>query len=59
MHAAEAAAGGTPMLISKVEEMVPNAIPSAPSTICSGKSDRNERQKLVQSEGREVEHSIP
>jgi hypothetical protein len=30
---AEAAAGGTPMLTSRVEEITPNAMPSAPSII--------------------------
>ena len=34
---ADAAAGGTPMLISKVLEICPNAMPSAPSTICAAK----------------------
>jgi hypothetical protein len=34
---AEAAAGATPRLISKVLEMTPNAIPSEPSTSCAAK----------------------
>jgi len=34
---AEAAAGGTPVLISSVLEIWPNAMPSAPSTSCAAK----------------------
>ena len=34
---ADAAAGGTPMLISKVLEICPNAMPSAPSTSWAAK----------------------
>ena len=37
---AEAAAGGTPMLISKVLEIWPKAMPSAPSTSCAAKPIR-------------------
>ena len=37
---AEAAAGGTPMTSSKVLEICPNAMPSAPSTICAAKPIR-------------------
>jgi hypothetical protein len=42
---ADAAAGGTPMLISKVLEICPNAMPSAPSTICAAKPISDERQQ--------------
>ena len=34
---AEAAAGGTPAEMSKVLEMVPKAMPTAPSTSCAAK----------------------
>ena len=37
---AEAAAGGTPMMSSKVLEIWPNAMPSAPSIICAAKPIR-------------------
>ena len=37
---ADAAAGGTPMLISRVLEIWPKAMPSAPSTSCAAKPIR-------------------
>ena len=37
---AEAAAGSTPRLTSKVLEITPNAMPSAPSTSCAAKPTR-------------------
>ena len=42
---AEAAAGGTPMLSSMVLEIWPNAMPSAPSTICAANPISDEGQQ--------------
>ena len=52
---AEAAAGGTPRLISRVLEITPNAMPSAPSTSCAAKPTRMKGRMLGEGGGIEVQ----
>ena len=44
---AEAAAGGTPMLTSRVELITPNAMPSAPSTNCAANPIRTKMMSAL------------
>ena len=54
---AEAAAGGTPRLTSRVLEITPNAMPSAPSTSCAANPTRMKGSRSAETKGGKVQRT--
>ena len=54
---AEAAAGGTPRLSSRVLEITPNAMPSAPSISWAAKPTAMKGSRSHQVDGRQIGHA--